>query len=362
MKLFTSILVFSILITFPSISQIKVTILNQTDSLEMMGVICTNQQNKILSVSDSKGNLSLSKNGSYILVHPSFYALKIDQFKNDTLVYLQPLVREIEEVEIISTTNENLFNLVIQQYRHDLGNSSRKGILNYKNTNWFTYDYLEEQKRDSAYCAIENTFSFEVDQTKKKSKILFSPIFLNRYCSDFSFPKNADIKTAEIPAFSKFDFTRFLNALFTEGSFFDEIGFTHTQSTKRVDEINKTIELKFLSDGYEKTIVFSSIDSSLLSYKYQYSGKQRWYHVYFATFSGQEVETFYEEKGFLFDYEKQNHLFHSIHYGCFNTDFKTVSLSNPIGFSEIIKSQVNSNPEKPISGLVPLYESFNGYD
>src|SRR3989344_3385268 len=91
MKLFTSILVFSILITFPSISQIKVTILNQTDSLEMMGVICTNQQNKILSVSDSKGNLSLSKNGSYILVHPSFYALKIDQFKNYTLVYLQPL-------------------------------------------------------------------------------------------------------------------------------------------------------------------------------------------------------------------------------------------------------------------------------
>jgi hypothetical protein len=364
MKLFTPILlvVAFLLGAFHSNSQLKISVLNQIDSLEITGVICTNQQSKILGVSDRNGNLNLSKNGSYTLVHPSFYSLTINQLKNDSVVYLQPLVREIEEVEIVSTTNEKLFGLVINQYRNDLSNSTRKGTLSYKNTNWFTYDYLEEHKQDSAYCAIENTLTFQVDQTKKKSKILFSPITLDRYCSNFSFPENADIKTAEMPGFSKSDFSRFLNAIFTEGSFFDEIGFNYTQTTKKVDDQNKTIELRFLTEGYEKTLVFSIIDSSLISYKYQYSGTKGWYHVYFATFSGQEVQTFYEEKGYLFDYEKQNHLFHSIHYGSFNTNTKTISLSNPIGFSEIIKSQVNSNSEKPILGLVPLYESFSSQD
>lgn len=357
MKSINPILIVLFLVAFRSTAQLKITVLNQTDSLEIIGVICTDQQNKILGVSDRKGNLNLSKNGSYMFVHPSFYALTINQLKNDSVVYLQPLVRDIEEVEIVSTTNEKLFGLVIQQYRHDLGKSHRKGTLNYKNTNWFTYDYLEEQKQDSAYCAIENTLSFEVDQTKKKSKILFSPIELNRYCSSFSFPKNADIKTDEMSGFSRFDFSRFLNAIFTQGSFFDEIGFTHTQTTKKVDDQNKTIELKFSADQYEKTLVFSAIDSSLLSYKYQYSGTKGWYHVYFATFSNQEVKTLYEEKGVVFDYEKQNHLFHSIHYGSFQTH-NEVMLNEPTPFSDIIKSQLNLSSEKPISELSPLYKSF----
>ncbi len=337
--------------------QQKLTVLNQNDSIGIVGVICTTSQNQIVGVSDRKGNLNLSKNGSYILVHPSFQALMINQLKNDTVVYLQPLVKEIEVVEIVSTTNEKLFGLVIQQYRKDLGNSTRKGTLSYKNTNWFTYDYLEEQKRDSAYCAIENTLDFEVDQTKRKSKILFSPIELNRYCSDFSFPENADIKTYEMSGFSRFDFSRFLNAIFTEGSFFDEIGFTHTESTKRIDEMNKTIELKFLTEGYEKTLVFSTIDSSLISYKYHYSGTKGWYHVYYATFTNKEVQTFYEEKGYLFDYEKQNHLFHSVHYGSFKTDSDVV-INEPEPFSEIIQSQLTVDSDKRISELIPLYENL----
>jgi len=345
------------LVAINGTAQVTIKVLNQTDSLEISGCICTNQQNQILDISDHKGNLNLSKNNIYILVHPSFYTLKIDQLKNDSVVYLQPLVREIEEVEIVSTTNEKLFGLVIQQYRNDLVNSTRKGTLNYKNTNWFTYDYFEEQKQDSAFCAIENTLSFEVDQTKKKTKILFSPIELNRYCSPFSFPENADIKTAEMSGFSRFDFSRFLNAIFTEGSFFDEIGFTHTQTTKKVDDQNKTTELKFLNEGYEKTIVFSAIDSSLLSYKYQFTGTKGWYHVYFATFSSQEVQTFYEEKAYLFDYEKQNHLFHSVHYGNFQTNEK-IQATTLKPFAEIIKDQSTQNSTNEIEPLFPRHKNY----
>lgn len=348
-----------LLVSYPfCYSQQKITILNQNDSIGIAGVICTNSQNHIVGISDRNGNVNLSNSVSYTLVHPSFYSLKINQLKNDSVVYLQQLIREIEEVEIVSTTNEKLFGLVIQQYRDKLGNSPRKGTLNYKNTNWFTYEYLEEQKQDSAYCVIENTLTFEVDQAKRKSKILFSPITLNRYCSNFSFPENADIKIAEMPGFSKSDFSRFLNSIFTEGSFFDEIGFAYTQTTKKVDDQNKTIELRFLTDGYEKTLFFSAIDSSLISYKYQYSGTKGWYHVYFATFSSQEVQTFYEEKGYLFDYEKQNHLFHSIHYGSFQTDNSLV-LNEPEPFSEIIQSQLSVNSDKRISELIPLYENLS---
>jgi hypothetical protein len=356
MKLLFTISLISFVIQF-AFGQQTITILNNADSLGLSGVICTNLQNQVVGISDQNGTLNLPNLGNYMFVHPSFYALKIELDKIDSVVYLKPLIREIEEVEIISTTNEKLFGLVIQQYRTDLGNSARKGNLSYKNTNWFTYDYLQEQKRDSAYCAIENTLSFEVEQTKRKSKILFSPVELNRYCSDFSFPRNADIKTDVIPGFSKSDFSRFLNSIFTEGSFFDEIGFAHTQTTKKVDDQNKTIELRFLTDGYEKTLVFSAIDSSLISYKYQYSGTKGWYHVYFATFTSQEVQTFYEEKGYLFDYEKQNHIFHSIHYGSFQTN-NGVILNEPKPFSEIIQSQLNDNSGKLISELIPLYENL----
>ncbi|MBI3238544.1 MAG: hypothetical protein HYZ43_06860 [Flavobacteriia bacterium] len=186
---------------------------------------------------------------------------------------------------------------------------------------------------------------------------MFSPINLNRYCSSFSFPENANIKTAEMPGFSKSDFSRFLNSIFTEGSFFDEIGFTHTHTTKKVDDQNKTIELRFLTDGYEKTLIFSAIDSSLISYKYQYSGTKGWYHVYFATFSGQEVQTFYEEKGYLFDYEKQNHLFHSIHYGSFQTDNET-QLNEPLPFSDIISRQSDKSTLTIIEALYPCYKNI----
>lgn len=351
MKLLFTILIF---VSFTQLTHCQpiITVLSQNDSLAIVGVICTNSQNQVVGVSDRKGKLNVSKNGKYLLIHPSFYAVQLNQLKNDSVVYLHPLIREIEEVEIVTTTNEKLFGLVIQKYRHDIEYSTRKGTLNYKNTNWFTYDYLEERKRDSAYCAIENTLSFEVNQTKKKNKILFSPVALSRYCIDFSFPRNAGIKTAEMSGFSKFDFSRFLNAIFTERSFFDEIGFSHTQTTKRIDEMNKTIELKFLTEGYEKTIVFSAIDSSLISYKYHYSGSKGLYHVYFATFSNQEVQTFYEEKGYLFDYEKQNHLFHSIHYGSFKTD-NEVELIDPTTFSNIISSQSDKSTLTIIEALYP---------
>ena len=84
--------------------------------------------------------------------------------------------------------------------------------------------------------------------------------------------------------------------------------------------------------------MFSSVDSSLKPYQFKSSNKIGGYHVYFATFSNQQVHILYEEKGIVFDYERQNHFFYSIHYGSFETneimpggDFKS--------FSDIIGTQ-----------------------
>ncbi|MBI3239087.1 MAG: hypothetical protein HYZ43_09650 [Flavobacteriia bacterium] len=169
--------------------------------------------------------------------------------------------------------------------------------------------------------------------------------------------KNKDIKTAEIPAFSKFDFSHFLNALFTQGSYFDKIGFEQTKTTKREDSQNQTIELKFLSEECEKTIVLSSLDSSLLSYQFKLVGKFGNYHVYFATFSGQQVRSLYEEKGYLFNYEKQNHLFHSVHYGNFETN-EGIQVTDLKPFAEIIKDQSTENSKNEIEALYPLYKKY----
>lgn len=342
---------------FHSTAQVTIRVLNQTDSIGIVDVACTNIQTNGISFTDEKGRLGLKSSTPYVLVHPSFYSLKIINIQNDTVVYLQPLVREIEEVEIVSTTNENLFKSVIEQYRSDLANRNRTGTLQYKNTNWFLYNYLEEQKTDSAYCSIENTLSFNVENTRRKSNVQFSPIDLNRYCSSFSFPKNVSIEVAKFPAFSRFDFTHFLNALFTQGSYFDKIGFDHTQSTKRVDEMNQTIELKFLSDECEKILTFSSVDSSLISYQFRSSSRLGGYHVYFATFLNQQVQSLYEEKGLVFDYDQQNHFFYSIHYGNFETN-ETIPSGDFKSFSDIMSPQSSESSQFVIEPLQTLYEYY----
>lgn len=356
MKLFSPILIIFFVITFQSTAQIKMKILSQNDSLGIIGVICTNQQNQILSASDQKGELILVKNGSYVLIHPSFYALKIDLFKRDTVVFLQPLIREIEEVAIISTTNEKLFKKVINKYRSSLENTHYSGKLVYKNTNWFNYIYETENVVDSASCTIEDQLYFDFSGATKKSEILFSPLDLNRSCTNFSLPRNQHIKTGDISAFSKFDFSHFLNAIFTNGSYFDEVGFEHNTTTKKIDTLNNTVELKFLSKQHEKTMVFSARDSSFISYQYRSFGKLGGYHYYFATFQDQQVQSLYEEKGYLFDYETQNHQFVSIHYGFFLPDTE-IPIGDLATFSEIIKTQLDSKEivEKPISELLPLY-------
>jgi len=357
MKFKLIILIICIATVFHSSAQVKLTVLNQTDSIGIVDVVCTNARTNAIKFTYEKGRVQLTKTAGYVLVHPSFYSLKIDNLQSDTTVYLQPLVREIEEVEIVSTTNENLFKSVIEQYRFDLASNIRSGTLHYKNTNWFLYNYLQEQRTDSAYCSIENSLSFEVDQTGKKNKIVFSPIDSNRHCSSFSFPENVSIEVAKLPAFSRFDFSHFLNALFTRGSYFDKIGFDHTQSTKRVDDINGTIELKFLSDECEKTLVFSSEDSSLISYQFRSLGKLGNYHIYYATFSNQEVATLYEEKGYVFEYEQQNHFFYSIHYGSFESN--QIMLGEEFKpFSEIIRSQSMRSSQFRIEPLHTLYENY----
>ncbi|ASS47633.1 MAG: hypothetical protein A3D31_17565 [Candidatus Fluviicola riflensis] len=355
MKPVYAILPLFLLLAISSTAQVTMKVLNLSDSTAIVDVVCSNTQTNVIAFTNEKGLLELKRNNNYVLVHPSFYSLKIDNLQRDTTVYLKPLIREIEEVVIISMSNENLFKSFIQKYRSDLANSTRKGILYYKNTNWFTYQYKNDQTTDSAFCSIENILNFEYTEAKKKSEILFSPLSLNRSCSSFSLPKNSDIETAQIPGFSRLDFSHFLNALFTQGSYFDKIGFDHTQTTKREDTLNKTIELKFVSDECEKVVVISSIDSTLISYQFRFISKMGSYHVYYATFSNQQVQTLYEEKGYLFNYEKQNHLFNSVHYGNFET-MNEIQVMDSKPFAEIIKDQSTENSENETEVLYPLYK------
>lgn len=355
--IYTILLVFQ-LVAVNGFTQVTIKVLNQLDSSAIVDVVCADEKTNGVLFTNDKGVLQLKKNTYYILTHPSFYSLKTGKILSDTTVYLQPLVRDIEEVEIVSMSNENLFNAVIKKYRTDLANSNRKGTLYYKNTNWFEYQYKEQQKTDSAFCVVENTLNFEYTEAQKKSKIVFLPVTLNRYCSTFYMPENTDIKTSELPAFSKFDFSLFLNALFTKRSFFDEIGFEQTSTNKKEDKINQTIELKFLSDECEKTLILSIIDSSLLSYQFRFISKLGSYHVYYATFIKNEIQTLYEEKGYLFKYELQNHLFYSIHFGRFTTGIDNVDLNGLIPFSDIIKSQLKEDLVNGLSSLYPIYKYF----
>jgi hypothetical protein len=346
------------IVFFPFIlkAQITIQVFNKVDSSAIYGVLSTNMKTNSIVLSNEEGELHLNKGGNFILVHPSFSTVKLENINKDSVVFLEPLVRDIEEVVIVSITNEKLFKKVINKYRSNLENSQYSGKLVYKNTNWFNYFYETENLVDSASCTIEDLLYFDFSGATKKSSVLFSSLDLNRSCTNFSLPRNQDIKTGEISAFSKFDFSHFLNAIFTKDSYFDEIGFDYKTSTKRIDTLTNAIELKFLSDQHEKTMVFSASDSTLISYQCQSFGKLGGYHYYFATFQHQKVQSLYEEKGYLFDYETQNHQFVSIHYGFFVPDTK-IPIGNLATFSEIIKTQLDSKEmaEKPISELLPLY-------
>lgn len=349
------LLVFGFLTLNSAFGQISVRVVSSLDSSAVIGVVCSNSATGQLAFTDPKGMAQLSLGGDIQFDHPSFYSSSVPNIQSDTTIYLQPLIGDLEEVVISPTSNEAVFTSVIAHYRNQLKTVNVSGNLNYSNTNWFKYTYKTDQSADSAYCAIQDDLRFVYDGSLKKSKPSFSPISLHRFCSDFSLEKNSSIKTAEIPAFSKFDFSLFLNAVFTEGSFFDEIGFKHTQSILRQDSLNHTNEITFTSADCQKTIVFSSLDRSLISYTFRFFGKLGGYHVYYATFSDHMIHTLFEEKGYLFDYESNAHQLLSVHYGSFELAEKAV-LVQPMTFSEIIKTQTNSatNPDKP-EVLLPIY-------
>ncbi len=350
-----SLLVFGFLTLNYAFGQISIRLVSSLDSSAVAGVVCSNSATGQLAFTDQKGTVQLSSGGDIQFDHPSFYSASVPNIHTDTTIYLQPLIGDLEEVVISPTSNEAVFASVIAHYRNQLKTVNVSGSLNYSNTNWFKYTYKTDLSADSAYCAIQDDLRFVYDGTLKKSKPSFSPISLHRFCSDFSLEKNSSIKTAEIPAYSKFDFSLFLNAVFTDGSFFDEIGFKHTRSVLRQDTLNNTTEITFTSADCQKTIVFSSIDRSLISYTFRFFGKLGGYHVYYATFSDHMIRTLFEEKGYLFDYETNAHQLISVHYGSFELTEKAV-LVQPMTFSEIIKAQTNaaSNPEKP-EALLPIY-------
>jgi hypothetical protein len=357
MKFNATVLVPFVFFPFILTAQITLTVVSRSDSAQVLGVVCTNTKTSAVVLSDKNGKAKLTKGASYVLVHPSFMQTNIEKVQADTTIYLAPLVRDIEEVEIVFTTNEKLFEKVIARYRTDTKNTPYKGQLFYKNTNWFKYIYKAENVTDSASCSIDDLLYFDYSGASQKSKIQFSPSDLNRFCNSFHLEKNQKIQTSEISAFSKYDFSHFLDAIFTKDSYFDKIGFEYTVATRRIDTLNNTVELKFSSKTLEKTVVFSALDSTLISYQHRNFGKLGGYHYYFATFDNQKVQSVYEEKGFLFAYDSQDHQFVSIHYGRFEVDSES-RVSEPAPFAEIIKSQINSKSEKLISELFPLYEDL----
>lgn len=336
--------------------QLSVHVLSTLDSSTVFGVVCSNESANQLAFTDVNGLAKLASGGTIQFTHPSFYGSSVSGIYTDTTIYLEPLVGDLEEVVISPTSNEAVFTAVIAQYRKHLKSVDLSGNLAYTNTNWFKYRYKNDQTSDSAYCAIQDDLRFAYDGRLKKSKPLFSAISLNRSCSDFAIEKNSSIKTSEIPAFSKFDFSLFLNAVFTEDSFFDEIGFKHTNSTKRQDTLNHTTEITFSSADCVKTIVFSTEDRALISYTFRFFGKLGGYHYYYATFSDEVISTLFEEKGYLFDYETNSHQLISVHYGRFETAEKA-ALLNPISFSEILKTQaiVNDGNSEKTEVLLPMY-------
>ncbi|MDH4471172.1 MAG: hypothetical protein QE487_01110 [Fluviicola sp.] len=336
--------------------QLSLRVLSSLDSSAAFGVICSNASSNQLAFTDYNGLAKLTSGGTIQFTHPSFYGISVSGIYTDTTIYLEPLVGDLEEVIISPTSNEAVFASVIAQYRKQLKSVNISGNLAYTTTNWFKYRYKTDETGDSAYCAIQDDLRFTYDGTIKRSKPLFSAVSLNRFCSDFSLEKNRSIKTSEIPAFSKFDFSLFLNAVFTEDSFFDEIGFKHTKSTKREDTLNHTTEITFSSSDCIKTLVFSTEDRALISYTFRFFGKLGGYHCYYATFSDQVMATLFEEKGYLFDYETNSHQLISVHHGMFETTEKAILL-NPMSFSEIIKTQTtgNSADAEKVKMLFPMY-------
>jgi hypothetical protein len=339
--------------------QVSVRVLSSLDSSAVFGVVCSNESTYQLAFTDEKGMATFSSGGTLRFTHPSFYGRLISGITSDTTVYLEILIGDLEEVVITPTSNEAIFNSVIAHYRKHLKEQNIWGNLTYTNTNWFHYRYKTEQTADSAYCAIRDRFRFSYNGTEKKSKLLFSAVSLNRTCSDFVLEKNVSIRTNEIPAFSKFDFSLFLEAVFTMGSFFDKIGFKQTGSSQRQDTLNGTTELTFTSSDCVKTIVFSNEDQSLISYTFRFFGKLGGYHYYYATFSDQMIATLFEEKGYLFDYETNSHQLISVHHGVFETTEKNL-LPNPMSFSEILKTQATANDGavEKATILWPMYNSL----
>ncbi|HLP53799.1 MAG TPA: hypothetical protein VK151_02180 [Fluviicola sp.] len=336
-------------------AQLSVRVLSLLDSSAVFGVVCSNETTYQLAFTDAMGTAKFASGGTVRFTHPSFYGSLIP-IKTDTTIYLAPLIGDLEEVVISPTSNEAVFVAVISNYRKHLKTVNVSGELDYATTNWFKYRYKTDHSVDSAYCAIRDELLFGYNGSVKKSKPLFSAVSLNRYCSDFKLEKNSSIRTNEIPAFSKFDFSLFLEAVFTEGSFFDKIGFRHTQSTQRQDTINGTTELSFTTPECVKTIVFSTEDRSLISYTFRFFGKLGGYHYYYATFSDGVISTLFEEKGYLFDDETNSHELISVHYGTFETTEKMV-LMNPLSFAEILKTQsgANNGTLEKIEVLRPLY-------
>ncbi|MES2555581.1 MAG: hypothetical protein V4604_05480 [Bacteroidota bacterium] len=356
MKYRHSLLLIALLSLNDVFGQLSVRVLSSLDSSAVFGVVCSNEETTQLAFTDQNGFAKFTSGGTIGFTHPSFYSATIFDIKTDTVVYIEPLIGNLEEVVISPTSNEAVFASVIANYRKHLKSQNIWGKLAYTNTNWFQYHYKDDQTTDSAYCAIRDELRFAYDGTLRKAKPLFSGVSLNRTCSDFALEKNASIRTNEIPAFSKFDFSLFLNAVFTEDSFFDKIGFKHTQSTQRQDTLNHTTELTFTSPDCVKTIVFNTEDRSLISYTFRFFGKLGGYHYYYATFSNQVISTLFEEKGYLFDYETNSHQLISVHYGSFETTEKTI-LANPASFSDILKTQAvtnDGNAEK-MEVLFPMY-------
>ncbi|ASS49399.1 MAG: hypothetical protein A3D31_03245 [Candidatus Fluviicola riflensis] len=344
------------LLSLNAFGQFSVHVRSSLDSSAVFGVVCSNEKTNQLAFTDQDGLAKFTSVGTIQFTHPSFYSATVFDIETDTIVYIQPLIGDLEEIIITPVSNEAVFASVIANYRKQLKLQNSWGKLTYTNTNWFKYHYKTDQTTDSAYCAIRDNLRFAYNGTARKSKPLFSGILLNRTCSDFTLEKNASIRTNEIPAFSKFDFSLFLDAVFTEDSFFDKIGFKHTGSAQRQDTLNHTTEITFTSPDCVKTIVFSTEDKSLISYTFRFFGKLGGYHYYYATFSDQLISTLFEEKGYLFDYETNSHQLISVHYGSFETTEKTI-LANPMSFSEILKTQATANNGDAVKTevLLPMY-------
>lgn len=172
MKINIFILAILIVRISPATSQTTLEVKNSLDSTVIETFLCIDLHNEGSIYQGHQGKTIVPVGIPIQILHPNYQLISINKIYKDTLIYLDPLESEIDEVIIRPMNLELIYSNVISNYQKKLIASKFSKQLSYNNTNYFHYLDSENTLLDSAYCITKSFITLDYTPKKKRPFLL----------------------------------------------------------------------------------------------------------------------------------------------------------------------------------------------